>query len=156
MALSFRKNQCFLSSSDLIIEIDHLEKISVFLSSSDLIIEIFDNLIFEKFNRLIFFRFWFRISACKHMQLLLHSGCSIPETTYVQKCEKVNSCFTIIVFWHIVSDSTCSLLCMLKNLNDFQVLIVFKLPELPPSCSKRIVNVFQLSRLMIKLPMESF
>ena len=38
---------------------------------------------------------------------------------------------------------------------DFEVLIVFKLPELPLSCSKRIINIFQLSQWMTELPMES-
>ena len=41
-------------------------------------------------------------------------------------------------------------------LNDSEVLIVFKLPELSRSCSKRIINIFQLSQLMFWLPMESF
>ena len=41
-------------------------------------------------------------------------------------------------------------------LNDFEVLIVFKLLELSRSCSKRIINTFQLSQLMFRLAMESF
>ena len=43
-----------------------------------------------------------------------------------------------------------------KDFNDSEVLIIFKLPELTLSCSKLIVNIFQLSQLMIKLPMDSF
>ena len=43
-----------------------------------------------------------------------------------------------------------------KNLNDSEVLIVFKLPELSPSFSKRDINTFQCSQFMIKLRMESF
>ena len=38
-----------------------------------------------------------------------------------------------------------------KDLNDPIVLA-----EVPRSCSKWIINIFQLSQLMIKLPMESF
>ena len=34
-----------------------------------------------------------------------------------------------------------------KDLNDSEVLIVFKLPEISCSCSKRIINMFQLSQL---------
>ena len=41
-------------------------------------------------------------------------------------------------------------------LNDFEVLIVFKLLELSRSCSKRIINTFQLSQLMFRPAMESF
>ena len=42
------------------------------------------------------------------------------------------------------------------NLNGSEVLIVFKLTELSRSCSKRIINIFQLSQLIIKLLMDSF
>ena len=42
------------------------------------------------------------------------------------------------------------------NLNGSEVLIVFKLTELSGSCSKRIINIFQLSQLIIKLLMDSF
>ena len=41
-------------------------------------------------------------------------------------------------------------------MNDSEVLIVFKLPKLFRSYSKRIINIFQLSQLMILLQMESF
>ena len=41
-----------------------------------------------------------------------------------------------------------------RNLNDSEVLNIFKLPELLRS-SKRIINIFQLSQLIINMP-ESF
>ena len=41
-----------------------------------------------------------------------------------------------------------------KDLNDSEVLIVFKLPELSRSCSKRIINIFRLSQLMITVDGE--
>ena len=41
-------------------------------------------------------------------------------------------------------------------MRDSEVLVVFKLTEILRSCSKRIINIFHLSQLMIKLPMESF
>ena len=37
-----------------------------------------------------------------------------------------------------------------------EMLTVFKLTELWRSASKQIINIFQLSQLMNKLPMESF
>ena len=42
------------------------------------------------------------------------------------------------------------------RLFDSELLIVFKPPELSRNCSKRIVKIFQLSHLMIKLLTESF
>ena len=36
------------------------------------------------------------------------------------------------------------------------MLIIFNLPDLLCSCSKWIINIFQLSQLMIKLVMESY
>ena len=48
------------------------------------------------------------------------------------------------------------LISVAAPLNDSEVLIVFKLTELSRSCSKPIINIFQLSQLMFRLPMESF